>query len=124
MGIGCERSGGDPRSEKQKFDGFSLKNGDEGIFKTDVAAGRGRGAERAVPEFEVMGWAGRFFFRFVGGWTKSWKDVGLVAGLKRIISSPCAKMTIRDTEKISLTHAQGDTQFLSLNDCVSTLSDV
>ena len=24
---------------------------------------------------------------------------------------PCAKMTIRDTEKISLTHAQGDTQF-------------
>ena len=24
---------------------------------------------------------------------------------------PCAKATIRDTEKISLTHAQGDTQF-------------
>ena len=39
-------------------------------------------------------------------------------------SDPCARMTIRDTEKISLTQAQGDTQFLSLNDCVSTLSDV
>ena len=85
--LECERSGGDLRSEKPKLDGFSLKNGDEVIFKMDVAAGRGRGAERAVREFEVMGWVGRIFFSFVGGWTKSWNDVGRVAGLNRIISS-------------------------------------
>ena len=85
--LECERSSGDPRSEKPKFDGFSLKNGDEGIFKTDVVAGRGRGPERAVREFEVMGWAGRISFSFVGGWTKSWNDVGRVAGHERIISS-------------------------------------
>ena len=53
----------------------------------DVVAGRGRGAERAVREFEVMGWVGRIFISFVGGQTKSWKDVGRVAGLKRNISS-------------------------------------
>ena len=85
--LECERSGGDLRSEKPKLDGFSLKNGDEVIFKMDVAAGRGRGAERAVREFEVMGWVGRISFSFVGGWTTSWNDVGRVAGLNRIISS-------------------------------------
>ena len=46
----------DPRCEKPKFEGFSLKKKcDEGILKMDVAAGRGRGAWRAVWRFGVTG---------------------------------------------------------------------
>ena len=46
---------GDPRCEKPELDVFFLKNGDEDLFKMDVAAGRGCGAERAVRGLEVKG---------------------------------------------------------------------
>ena len=72
---------------KPKFDGFTVANGDEIILKMDVAAGRCRGAWRAVRGFEVKGWAGRISFSFVGGCTTSWHDVGRVTGLECIISS-------------------------------------
>ena len=70
-----------------QFDGFTSAKRDEVILKMDVAAGRGRGAGRAVRGFEVKGWAGRISFSFVGGWTTSWNDVGRVTGLECIISS-------------------------------------